>query len=185
MDWENNMLFIQDQRVYMYGNNLVYPADLTLQEHHVDEAGIGPRQMPVVYIFRSSVGQSKTSEQAQTFAKTNGIKTTFLVYKNHKYTTVQADQIAFFYVQNNAVYMVCLDKREFVLNQSLDSISQSVSPVQFYRVNRRYLVNFKAIKEVEHYYNRKLFVKLLIDTPEKLLVNKDKTLTFLSWMGDR
>ncbi len=179
------MLFIQDQQVYLCGNSLVYPADLTLQEHQVDKAGNGLRQMPVVYTFLSSAGQSKASEQAQTFTKIHGAKTTFLVYKNHKYTTVQTDQIAFFYVQNNAVYMVCLDKREFILNQSLDSICQSVSPVQFYRVNRRYLVNFKAIKEVEHYYNRKLFVKLWIDTPEKLLVNKDKTLTFLSWLGDR
>jgi two-component system response regulator LytT len=32
---------------------------------------------------------------------------------------------------------------------------------------------------------RKLYVKLVIETPEKLLINKEKSTAFLSWMEDR
>jgi DNA-binding LytR/AlgR family response regulator len=81
--------------------------------------------------------------------------------------------------------MMCFDEQEYSLNQSLDQIMNSVSSSQFFRVNRKYLINFKAIKEVEHYFLRKLFVRLLMDTPDKLLINKEKTNVFLSWMGDR
>jgi hypothetical protein len=38
---------------------------------------------------------------------------------------------------------------------------------------------------VEHYFMRKLYVKLIIETPEKLLINKEKSHTFLTWMEDR
>ncbi|KRT13493.1 LytTR family transcriptional regulator [Pedobacter ginsenosidimutans] len=112
-------------------------------------------------------------------------KESFLVFKNQKYTTVQTENIAFFYIRNDASTIMCFDKQEFALNQSLDQIMALVSSKQFFRVNRQYLVNFKAIKEIEHYFLRKLFVKLVIETPDKLLINKEKTPAFLSWMEDR
>jgi len=112
-------------------------------------------------------------------------KSNFLVFKNQKYTTVQTDNIAFFYIRNDSTSMMCFDKQEFVLSQSLDQIAASVSGKQFFRVNRQYLVNFKAIKEVEHYFLRKLYVKLIIETPDKLLINKEKSHSFLSWMEER
>jgi hypothetical protein len=117
--------------------------------------------------------------------KTQAVKTSFLVYKNQKYTTVQTKNIAFFYIRNESVSMMCFDQQEYALNQSLDQIMHSICSAQFYRVNRKYLINFNAIKEVEHYFLRKLFVKLHLDTPDKLLINKEKTNAFLSWMGDR
>jgi two-component system response regulator LytT len=112
-------------------------------------------------------------------------KTSFLVFKNQKYTTVQTDSIAFFYIRNEGTSIMCFDRQEYTLNQSLDQITAAVSSKQFFRVNRQYLVNFKAIKEVEHYFLRKLYVKLVIETPEKLLINKEKSTAFLAWMEDR
>ncbi|GAA4919374.1 LytTR family DNA-binding domain-containing protein [Mucilaginibacter defluvii] len=112
-------------------------------------------------------------------------KTSFLVFKNQKYTTIQTDNIAFFYIRNDSTFLMCFDRQEYALSQSLDNIAASVSSKQFFRVNRQYLVNFKAIKEVEHYFLRKLYVKLVIDTPEKLLINKEKSHSFLSWMEER
>src|SRR5579859_2464179 len=109
-------------------------------------------------------------------------KTSFLVFRNQKYSTVQVEDIAFFYIRYDATVIVCFDKESYTVNKSLDQIAGVVSPKQFYRVNRQYLVNFKAIKEVEHFFMRKLHVKLVIETPEKLLVNKEKAHDFLGWM---
>lgn len=112
-------------------------------------------------------------------------KTSFLVFKHQKYTTVQTTQIAFFYIRNETSMIMCFDGQEFTLNQSLDQIAGSVSPKQFFRVNRQYLVNFSSIMEIEHYFLRKLYVKLTVETPEQLLINKEKTPSFLAWMENR
>jgi len=112
-------------------------------------------------------------------------KESFLVFKSQKYTTVKTENIAFFYIHNDSSTIMCFDQQEFVLSQSLDQITALVSAKQFFRVNRQYLVNFKAIKEIEHYFLRKLFVRLVIETPDKLLINKEKTPAFLSWMENR
>ncbi|GAA4323776.1 hypothetical protein GCM10023149_24950 [Mucilaginibacter gynuensis] len=141
--------------------------------------------IPSLFVPKATEKEMMATEPDASPIKPSTYKTSFLVFKNQKYTTVQTDHIAFFNIRNNAVSLVGFDQQEYTLNQSLDQITNSVSPDQFFRVNRKYLISFKAIKEVEHYFLRKLFVKLVIDTPDKLLIHKEKTNTFLSWMGDR
>lgn len=112
-------------------------------------------------------------------------KSSFLVFKNQKYTTILTENIAYFYIHNEITHLVTFDKEQFQLTQSLGQVAEQVSDKQFFRVNRQYLVNFKAIKEMEHYFQRKILVKLIIETPEKLLINKEKTHSFFTWLEDR
>jgi two-component system response regulator LytT len=52
-------------------------------------------------------------------------------------------------------------------------------------LNRQYLIAFRAIKEVEHYFARKLSISLKVPTDKNLLVGKDKATQFLSWLDQR
>jgi two-component system response regulator LytT len=112
-------------------------------------------------------------------------KKSFLVFKHNKYTTVQTEQIAFIYIRNDSASIMTYQQEEYAIDQSLDQVQTSLSAKQFFRLNRQYLVNFSAIKEVEHYFGRKLFVKLTIPSPDKLLIGKEKTSAFLNWLESR
>jgi DNA-binding LytR/AlgR family response regulator len=112
-------------------------------------------------------------------------KKSFLVFHGNKYLTVPTDQVAFIYIKQEAATLVTFQKQEYAITQSLDQVQQQLSSRQFYRLNRQYLVNFGAIKEVEHYYGRKLLVKLLVPSPDNLLLGKEKTTAFLEWLENR
>jgi two-component system response regulator LytT len=112
-------------------------------------------------------------------------KNSFLVFKDNKYTTVPTENIAYFFVKYESSFIITFDKQEYPVNQSLDHIHQSLTEKQFYRLNRQYLINFTAVKEVEHYFARKLLVKLSVPAPEKLLVAKEKVTAFLEWLENR
>lgn len=112
-------------------------------------------------------------------------KTSFLVYKHQKYITVEISQIAYLYIQYASPSIVTFSGEEYSINQSLDQVQQQLSDKQFYRLNRQYLINFSAIKEVEHYFSRKLFIRLVVPSPEKLLIGKEKTTAFLQWLENR
>ena len=112
-------------------------------------------------------------------------KSSFLVFKNNKYQTVQTENIAFFYIKYETPTIMTLDKSEYQITQSLDEVHKLLSPTQFFRINRQYLVNFSAIREAEHYFSRKLIIKLTIPTEEKLLIGKEKATAFLSWLENR
>jgi len=112
-------------------------------------------------------------------------KKSFLVSKLNKYMTVSTENIAFFYIRNETTMIMCFDQQEYALAQSMDHVHSLLAPKQFFRLNRQYLVNFAAVKELERYFARKLFVRLTIPTPDKLLVNKEKINSFLSWLENR
>src|SRR5215470_17946318 len=101
-------------------------------------------------------------------------KKSFLVFNRNKYHVVSTESIAFFYVKFESTVIATFNKQEFTVNYSLDQIQELLSGEQFYRLNRQYLVNFSAVKEVEHYFARKLLVSLIIPFNGKLLVSKEK-----------
>jgi DNA-binding LytR/AlgR family response regulator len=106
----------------------------------------------------------------------------FLVFKNNKYLIIETGSIAFIYIRYASATIMTFQGEEYPVVQSLDQLQSSLPAKQFFRLNRQYLINFKAIKEVEHYFARKLLVKLILPTSEKLLIRKERKRTFLHWL---
>src|SRR3982750_615106 len=98
---------------------------------------------------------------------------------------VPTESIAFFYIKYQSPVIMCFDRQEYSVNYSLEQMQQLLSDLQFFRLNRQYLVNFNAVKEVEHYFARKLLVKLTVPAQDKLLVSKEKVSSFLHWLENR
>ena len=112
-------------------------------------------------------------------------KKSFLVFKNNKYVNVLTENIAFFYIKYESPVIMCFDKQEYFVNYSLEQIQNLLPEKQFYRLNRQYLINFNAVKEVEHYFARKLLVNPVIPIKDKLIVSKEKVTGFLHWLDNR
>ncbi|MBB5636844.1 DNA-binding LytR/AlgR family response regulator [Pedobacter cryoconitis] len=108
----------------------------------------------------------------------------FLVFKNNKYVTIQTDDIAFFYIIDELTTLVTFTQQEYGISQSLEELYKVLNPKQFFRINRQYLISYSAVKEVEHYFARKLIVKLNISTSQQLIVGKDKATLFLNWLDN-
>src|ERR1043165_7857784 len=43
-------------------------------------------------------------------------KTSFLIFQNQKYKTVNVEDIAFFYVRHDATWIMCFDKQQYTIN---------------------------------------------------------------------
>lgn len=112
-------------------------------------------------------------------------KKSFLVSKNNKYVNVLTENIALFYIRYESPVIMCFDNQEYFVSLSLDQIQTLLPPKQFYRINRQCLINFSAVKEVEHYFARKLLVNPAIPTKDKLIVSRDKVSEFLHWLDNR
>jgi DNA-binding LytR/AlgR family response regulator len=112
-------------------------------------------------------------------------KKSFLVFKNNKYSNVHTENIAFFYVRYESSVIMCFDKQEYFVKYSLEQIQNLLPAKQFFRLNRQCLINFNAVKEVEHYFARKLLVNPVITMKDKLLVSKEKVSEFLNWLDNR
>lgn len=124
------------------------------------------------------------AEMLSSMVKPTG-KKNFLVFKNNKYTNILTDNIAFFYIKYESPVIMCFDRQEYFVSYSLDQIQNLLPRNQFFRLNRQYLINFSAVKEVEHYFARKLLVNPAVIIKEKLIVSKERVTEFLNWLDNR
>lgn len=135
--------------------------------------------------FFQKTTENNLVELIQKISGEDNKKKSFLVFKNNKYMTVKTEDIAFIYINYTSPTMVTFKGEHFDFSQSLDQLASQLSGKDFFRLNRQYLISFSAVKEVEHYFARKLYVKLTVPTDDKLLIGKEKTAQFLSWLEDR
>lgn len=106
-----------------------------------------------------------------------------IVQKADKLIPIQVTDIAVLQLENKLIYIHTFDGTRHFISQSLDDFEVKMSP-QFYRLNRQFLVNRKAIKDVSQYFGRKLSVKLIIPFSETLIISKGKASHFLNWLAE-
>lgn len=112
-------------------------------------------------------------------------KSCFLVNFKDKLLPVSAAEVDYFSIEHETTFLHTFSGQRYPINATLDELEKQVDPHQFYRANRQYLVNFKAVKEVEYFFARKLLLKLAVPPKEPVVVSKAKASDFLHWMENR
>jgi len=70
-----------------------------------------------------------------------------LVYYKEKILPVMVADIALLYLQNDTTHLLTFNKQQYFIDKTLEEIENTVAS-DFYRANRQYLVNRKAIKDI-------------------------------------
>jgi DNA-binding LytR/AlgR family response regulator len=80
---------------------------------------------------------------------------------------------------------VTFEQKRHSLNKSLDEL-ETLAGTNFYRANRKFLINRKAILDASQYFHRKLQLNLIIpfETSEPITVSKVKVTHFLNWLSE-
>jgi two-component system, LytTR family, response regulator LytT len=105
-----------------------------------------------------------------------------LVYHKDKILPVKLEEIALFYIDHEITYLITFAQKNFTISKSLEEI-EVITGNTFYRANRQYLVNRKAIREASQYFARKLSITLSIQFSETITVSKVKVPDFLAWLA--
>lgn len=113
----------------------------------------------------------------------DGYKKRFLVKRGIDYVSLRVEDVAYFYAAHKLVCMIDNRGQKFILDQSLADIEKTVDPSQFYRVNRKYLVNMSAIKRIKSYPKSKLQLELEPTLTEEIIISQENVTSFKEWMG--
>ncbi|ELR72914.1 Two-component system response regulator [Fulvivirga imtechensis AK7] len=111
-------------------------------------------------------------------------KSRFLVKQGEKLVSVETVNIAYFQTRNGVVQLVTNEDKKYLMDQTLDDLSQHLDPEKFFRANRQFLIHFPAIRTVHKYHKGKLLVELNLPTSEPLTVSSEKASVFKEWLGE-
>ncbi|HEY9007192.1 MAG TPA: LytTR family DNA-binding domain-containing protein [Ohtaekwangia sp.] len=131
--------------------------------------------------FSISADQSQRIQQVFANPKTTTYKNRFMVKVGEHIRSVTADQIAVFYADGREVYLVTNQQKKFIIDYTLESLEEVLDPHVFFRLNRTFIVNINAIKDVLVYSNSRLKITLLQDFDKEIIVSREKVQDFKTW----
>jgi DNA-binding LytR/AlgR family response regulator len=111
-------------------------------------------------------------------------KNNFLVSFGEKMLPLEVSNIVCFYTEHGITHLFTFQNNNYIVPYTLEHLEKELNPKLFFRANRQFLISFKAIKAVEPYFSRKLFVHSVVKLPTRIIVSKQRASTFLQWMED-
>lgn len=112
-------------------------------------------------------------------------KDSLLVFSKDKIIPVKTRDMAFIYSAGGTVTVCTRDRQSYQLKEALDELEPQLDPQLFFRANRQFIINRYALVMAEHFFGRRLVVRLDLETPERIVVSKVKAPALLAWMEGR
>lgn len=113
---------------------------------------------------------------------TKSYKKSFLVHYRDKLIPFETSKIAWFYTNNEIVYLRTTDNRQYVIESTMEQLEQQLDPALFLRASRQFILNRNAVIEAEFYFNGRLLVKVIPQPQEQIIISKAKSAEFKNWM---
>ncbi|MCE5174154.1 MAG: LytTR family DNA-binding domain-containing protein [Bacteroidales bacterium] len=92
------------------------------------------------------------------------------------------DEIAYFYSEEKATFVVTNADKRYILDYSLDSLDDQLNPKDFFRVSRGCVVNIKSVQSASKFFNSRLKIKLNLPMKKDILVSRARVSEFLKWL---
>ncbi|GAB3805366.1 LytTR family DNA-binding domain-containing protein [Spirosoma humi] len=113
----------------------------------------------------------------------NSFKERFMVSIGTKIHSVEVSDIAYFYSEEKATFLITKGGQLLPLEYSLDQVSGLLNPAHFFRVNRQIIIARTAIQSVHAYSAGKLKLDLLPVPRQDVFVSTSRQSEFKDWLG--
>lgn len=95
---------------------------------------------------------------------------------------INIDDIECFYSENKGTYAYTSDGRNYLLDTTLELLEPELEPRVFFRISRKFFVNINAIKDMIHYTNSRLQIKLNTFDDQEVIVARERVKDFKDWL---
>jgi len=111
-------------------------------------------------------------------------KKRFLVRYGQIHQKVEVEEIAYFYAMEKSVFLVTFKNETLTVDYTLDKLMEILDPAQFFRINRRVIINIKAIRKMYAWSRSRMKLDLQPPEPKKIeaLVSIERTADFKRWI---
>ena len=109
-------------------------------------------------------------------------KKRFMVKVGNHFNTFDVSDIAYFKSHEGMIFLHTHKAQEFPIEYTIDQLEQILDPVNFFRINRKFMISVKAVREVHTYFNSRLLLKLQPIEEEQVIVSRERCSNFKRWL---
>ena len=108
----------------------------------------------------------------------------FLVKQGQKMISIETTDIAYIFSENGFSFLRTHQNQKYIIDHTLDELEQALSPRQFFRANRQFILTNKCVTTIHAWFNQKLKVEVKPPIDEHVVISRDKANSFKEWMGE-
>jgi DNA-binding LytR/AlgR family response regulator len=113
---------------------------------------------------------------------TRKTKSRFVVKIGEHLKTIAIEDILYFYSQDKATFCFTNEKRNVILDYTLDEIQELVDHERFFRINRKYLISENAFTDIVTHLNSRLKLTLKGSDDRDIVVSRERVQEFKLWL---
>lgn len=106
----------------------------------------------------------------------------YIVRFNDRIVPVQTAEIAYFYSEEKNTYLVTNDNNRYIMDQSLDVLSDELEPGRFFRISRSCILAMPAIVSIVKYLGNRLKITARPRPEFEMVVSRSRVDDFLKWL---
>lgn len=107
----------------------------------------------------------------------------FLVQVKDRIIPLKVDDVAYFYTADEKVWARTNDNKEYAVGKTLDKLYNMLSPSDFFRANRQFIVARAAVRDVSVWFGSRVAVNVVPEAPERIVVSKERSGEFKRWLA--
>lgn len=109
----------------------------------------------------------------------------FLVQIGTKIKSVSVKDIAYFMADGKYLMLFTFEGSNYIVDQTMAGVEERLNPRVFFRINRKFIISFRAIKEMVKYSNSRIKVILSPLPPENIeaIVSAERIREFKEWLN--
>lgn len=109
-------------------------------------------------------------------------KSRFLIKIGQKIRAIPVEKIAYFFTKDKMTYIVTFENQKLPMDHTLEEIDGMLDPKFFFRINRKFIVHFDAVKDIHPYFKGRIKLSLSPEIDEEIIISTEKTPSFKRWL---
>jgi DNA-binding LytR/AlgR family response regulator len=108
-------------------------------------------------------------------------KERYIIKFNDRIIPLETSEIAYVYSEDKNNYLVTFNDQHYIIDSSLDVISEELNPDLFFRISRGSIISMKAIKNIVK-INGRLRITSTPESSFEMTVSRSRVDDFLAWL---
>jgi DNA-binding LytR/AlgR family response regulator len=110
-------------------------------------------------------------------------KSRFMVRMGDQIVSVKTTDIAYFISEDGAVLLCTQQGKRYIIDYTLDQLEGLLDSTEFFRMNRKVLIQISVIEKVSSYFNGRLKILTPFLEEESCIVSRERVSEFKLWLG--
>ncbi len=133
--------------------------------------------------FKQIFNSADNTTTPKTIPQPVEFKKRFIIRFGEHIKTLPVENISYFTSENKNTFARTFDGMKYPMDHNLDTLEEMLNTQDFFRINRQFLINIKAIEEMKVYTKARVIVKLNPPVKEAPIVSSERAADFKLWLA--